>query len=124
MNASSLRPRAGNGLVMTVAHRLTQRDRIISTMLSRHRVVTTDQLAEMYFDNLNIAQHRLTTLFKLRLVERFQSIDHRCASLPYHYVCDQLWSPPNGARTPTGRAGGSTRRSPSESSRASGTWWA
>ena len=90
MTASSLRPRAADGLVMTVAHRLTQRDRIILTMFYRHRVFTTDQLAEMYFDNLNTAQHRLTTLYKLRLVDRFQPIDHRYASLPYHYVLDQL----------------------------------
>ena len=90
MTASSLRPRAADGLVMAVAHRLTERDRSILTMLYRHRVFATDQLAEMYFDNLNTAQHRLTTLYKLRLVDRFQPIDHRYASLPYHYVLDQL----------------------------------
>jgi hypothetical protein len=90
MTASSLRPRAADGLVMTVAHRLTERDRSILTMLYRHRVLTTDQLAEMYFDNLNTAQHRLTTLYKLRLLDRFQPLDHRYASLPYHYVLDQL----------------------------------
>jgi len=44
----------------------------------------------MYFDDLNTAQHRLTTLYKLRLVDRFQPLDHRYASLPYHYVLDQL----------------------------------
>ncbi|MGA2036513.1 MAG: replication-relaxation family protein [Acidimicrobiales bacterium] len=90
MKSSSLRPRAGDGLVMEVAHRLTERDRSILTMLSRHRVFTTDQLAEMYFDNINTAQHRLTTLYKLRLLDRFQPLDHRYASLPYHYVLDQL----------------------------------
>jgi hypothetical protein len=90
MTASSLRPRAAEGLVTAVAHRLTERDRSILTMLYRHRVFTTDQLAEMYFDNLNTAQHRLTTLYKLRLVDRFQPLDHRYASLPYHYVLDAL----------------------------------
>lgn len=90
MTASSLRPRAADGLVTAVAHRLTQRDRSILTMLSHHRVFTTDQLAEMYFDNLTTAQHRLTTLYKLRLLDRFQPLDHRNASLPYHYVLDQL----------------------------------
>ena len=60
------------------------------TMLYRHRALTTDQLAEMYFDNLNTAQHRLTTLYKLRLVDRFQPLDHRYASLPFHCVLDQL----------------------------------
>lgn len=87
---SSLRPKVGDGLVMDVAHRLTERDRSILTMLYRHRVFTTDQLAEMYFDNTNTAQHRLTTLYRLRLVDRFQPLDHRYASLPFHYVLDQL----------------------------------
>jgi hypothetical protein len=90
MNASSLRPRVDDGLVMTVAHRLTERDRSILTMLYRHRVLTTDQLAEMYFDHTNTAQHRLTALYKLRLLDRFQPLDDRYASLPYHYVLDQL----------------------------------
>ena len=90
MSASALRPRAGDGLVMAVTHRLTERDRIILTMLSRHRVFTTDQLAEMYFDHTNTAQHRLTTLYNLRLLDRFQPLDHRYASLPYHYVLDEL----------------------------------
>lgn len=90
MNASSLRPRVGDGLVMAVAHRLTDRDRSILTMLYRHRVFTTDQLAETYFDNVNTAQHRLTTLYKLRLLDRFQPLDHRYASFPYHYVLDEL----------------------------------
>ena len=44
----------------------------------------------MYFDNLNTAQHRLTTLYKLRLVDRFQPLDHRYVSLPYHYVLGEL----------------------------------
>ncbi|MHB1502923.1 MAG: replication-relaxation family protein [Acidimicrobiales bacterium] len=90
MNASSFRPRVGDGLVMAVAHRLTERDRSILTMLYRHRMFTTDQLAEMYFGNLNTAQHRLTTLYKLRLLDRFQPLDHRYASLPYHYVLGEL----------------------------------
>ena len=125
MTASSLRPGAADGLVMSVAHRLTERDRQILTMLYRHRVFTTDQLAEMYFDNTNTAQHRLTTLYRLRLVDRLQPLDHRYASLPHHYILDQLdawWSPPNGARIPTRRAGGPTRRSPSGSPSASATW--
>jgi Replication-relaxation len=46
--------------------------------------------AEMHFDNANTAQHRLTTLYRLRLVDRFQPLDHRYASLLYHYVLDQL----------------------------------
>ena len=89
MNASS-RPKVGGGLVMSVAHRLTERDRSILTMLHHHRVFVTDQLAEMFFDNTNTAQHRLTTLYKLRLVDRFQPLDHRYASLPFHDVLDQL----------------------------------
>ena len=75
---------------MAVAHRLTERDRSILAMLYRHRVFTTDQVAEMFFDNINTAQHRLTTLYQLRLVDRFQPLDRRYVSQPYHYVLDQL----------------------------------
>jgi hypothetical protein len=75
---------------MAVAHRLTERDRSMLTLLSRHRVLTTDQLAEMYFDHVNTAQHRLSVLTKLRLVDRFQPLDRRYANLAYHYVLDQL----------------------------------
>jgi predicted transcriptional regulator len=84
------RPKVDDRMVMAVAHRLTERDRSILTMIYRHRVFTTDQLAEMFFDNINTAQHRLTTLYQLRLVERFQPIDRRYVSQPYHYVLDQL----------------------------------
>jgi hypothetical protein len=77
-------------MVMAVAHRLTERDRSILTMIYRHRVFTTDQLAEMYFENINTAQHRLTTLYQLRLVDRFQPLDRRYVSQPYHYVLDHL----------------------------------
>lgn len=84
------RPKVDGRMVMAVAHRLTERDRSILTMLYRHRVFTTDQVAEMYFDNINTAQHRLTTLYQLRLVERFQPLDRRYVSQPYHYVLDQL----------------------------------
>jgi len=90
MKSASLRPRAGDELVMEVAHRLTERDRSILTMLYRHRVLTTDQVAEMYFDNTNTDQHRLTTLYRLRLLDRLQPLDHRYASLPYHCDLDQL----------------------------------
>ena len=82
MDASSLRLRADDRLVMEVANRLTQRDRTILTILYRHRIFTTDQLAEMYFDNLNTAQHRLTTLYKLRLLDRFQPLDPPLRQLP------------------------------------------
>ena len=44
----------------------------------------------MFFDNINTAQHRLATLYQLRLVERFQPKDRRYVSQPYHYVLDQL----------------------------------
>jgi len=43
----------------------------------------------MYVDKINTTQHRLTTLYKLRLLDRFGSLDHRCASLPHHYVLDE-----------------------------------
>jgi hypothetical protein len=87
---TAFRPKVDDRLVMAAARRLTDRDRLILKMIYRHRVLTTDQLCEMYFDNINTAQHRLTTLHGLRLVERFQPIDRRFATQPYHYVLGQL----------------------------------
>jgi hypothetical protein len=56
------RPKIDGRMVMAVSHRLTERDRSILTMLYRHRVFTTDQLAEMFFDNINGCRMRLGEL--------------------------------------------------------------
>jgi hypothetical protein len=74
---------------MDVASSLTDRDREILRLLRWHRVLTTSQVHQMFFRDLNTAQHRMTRLHDLRLVERFRPI--RCGrDSEYHYVLDVL----------------------------------
>lgn len=84
-----VRPRVSDALVMKVASHLTDRDHEILNMLEVHRVFTTDQLCDLFFTNLTTARHRLTTLYQLRLVDRFEPFRSK-GSAPYHYVLDQL----------------------------------
>jgi hypothetical protein len=74
---------------MRVASRLTARDRSILHMLRKHRVLTTDQITTLFFANVNTAQHRLTKLYQMRLVDRFQPLSGRYVLGPNHYVLDQ-----------------------------------
>jgi len=74
---------------MDVASSLTDRDREILRLLRWHRVLTTSQVHQMFFSDLNTAQHRMARLHDLRLVERFRPI--RCGrDGEYHYVLDVL----------------------------------
>ena len=74
---------------MDVASSLTDRDRQVLRLLRWHRVLTTSQIHMMFFRDLNTAQHRMTRLHDLRLVERFRPI--RCGrDGEYHYVLDVL----------------------------------
>lgn len=72
---------------MDVASSLTDRDRQILRLLRWHRVLTTSQIHVMFFRDLNTAQHRMTRLHDLRLVERFRPI-HGGRDGEYHYVLD------------------------------------
>jgi Replication-relaxation len=75
-----------------LAARLTARDVWLCQLLDEHRVLTTAQLADLAFPNLDTAQHRLAILYRLELLERFRPRrDH--GSAPYHYVLG-----PAGAR--------------------------
>jgi hypothetical protein len=76
---------------MRAARRITERDRLILTLLWEHRVLTTTQLCELAFDNLTTARHRLSVLHELRLVDRFQPRSEASLST-FHYVLDHLGS--------------------------------
>src|SRR4051812_2451151 len=52
--------------------RLTDRDRELLALLSKHRVFTTDQLHRLAFDNLTTAQHRAVTLARRGILARFR----------------------------------------------------
>ncbi len=74
---------------MDVESSLTDRDREILRLLRWHRVLTTSQVHQMFFSDRNTAQHRMTRLHELRLVERFRPVrDGRDGE--YHYVLDVL----------------------------------
>lgn len=72
-----------------VAGRLTDRDRRLCQLLWEHRVLTTGQLTQLAFPSANAAEHRLTILYRLRLVDRFRP-RHTPGSAPYHYVLGPL----------------------------------
>lgn len=84
-----VRLRCSDDLEGRVARCLTKRDRFICEMLYEHRVLTTDQVCDVAFDNRTTARHRLALLWQLRLVDRFRP--HRdVGSAPAHYVLDEL----------------------------------
>lgn len=72
-----------------VASSLTDRDRHILRLIRWHRVLTTSQVQMMFFSDRNTAQHRMTRLYQLRLVERFRP-SHAGREAEYHYVLDRL----------------------------------
>ncbi len=88
----AVRPHAVAERLAYLAARLTARDVWLCQLLDEHRVLTTTQLADLAFPNLDTAQHRLAILHRLELLERFRPRRDR-GSAPYHYVLG-----PAGAR--------------------------
>jgi hypothetical protein len=71
--------------VLAASAHLTDRDRDLTRLVARHRVLTTDQLAALSFGNITTARHRLSVLVQLGLLRRFRP--HReSGSTPWHYV--------------------------------------
>ena len=71
--------------MLPVSAHLTDRDRELTRLVGRHRVLTTDQLAALKFSNLTTARHRLSVLVRLGVLRRFRP--HReLGSAPWHYV--------------------------------------
>lgn len=86
LGARRSRPRIHRAEYTALARQLTDRDRAIVETVARHRVFTTDQLAAMFFDTAARARVRLVTLYRLRLLDRFQPHRPGWGSQPYHYV--------------------------------------
>jgi hypothetical protein len=70
---------------MHIPSRITDRDRDLLHLLYNHRVLTTDHIKDLFFQNEITTRHRLTTLYKLQLVDRFQPLVAK-GSAPFHYV--------------------------------------
>ena len=70
---------------------LRSRSRDIALTVARHRVFTTDQLAEMFFEHYKTAAKRLRYLVSLRVLDRFQPNNPSWGgSRPFHYVVGQM----------------------------------
>ena len=86
---TAVRPRTDHTHVAAVARRLTPRDRLVCRTLFDHKVLTTEQVTDLCFDNLTTARHRLTALHDLRVLDRFRPF-RPVGSDPYHYLLDTL----------------------------------
>jgi Replication-relaxation len=81
------RPRSLAERLASLAGRLTDRDRAIIRLLFEHRVFTTGQLAQLFFDSHDRAEHRLKQLTDAAVLARFRPYTrHGEGSAPYHYV--------------------------------------
>jgi hypothetical protein len=75
---------------LALARLLTDRDRRLARAVARHRVMTSDQLAEVFFDSRRRAQDRLLRLHGLQVLDRFEPIRPAFGRVPLHYVIGRL----------------------------------
>lgn len=83
------RLRLSDELVTAAARHLTDRDRHICSLLTEHRVLTTNQIATVAFDSPISARHRLAALYRLRVLDRFRPF-RRVGTAPNHWVLDAV----------------------------------
>lgn len=62
----------GIGRVADELRRLMPRDRRLLTLLAEHQVLTTEQIAVMFFDSERRARRRLLTLYQRGVLDRFR----------------------------------------------------
>ncbi len=89
MNNQAGRPRADEQLIAEAQRRLTERDRAICEAVYEHRVLTSEQLRQLFFVGGQRARQRLVELYRLRMLDRFRPYQQH-GSAPYHYLLDQL----------------------------------
>lgn len=68
---------------------LTSRDRKICLDLYEHKVLTTHQVVDLYFDSQRVAERRLLKLFQYGVVLRFRPVLEQGSS-PHHFVLGDL----------------------------------
>ncbi|MHB8450661.1 MAG: replication-relaxation family protein [Mycobacteriales bacterium] len=79
------RYRGGDDLLLSLAGRLTERDRILCRLLASHRVLTTDQVADVAFTGVRRAAQRLAELHSFTVLDRFRPRAW-AGSAPYHWL--------------------------------------
>lgn len=89
LDGQANRRRRDDMLATAAGRRLTGRDRAICEVLYEQRLLTTEQLHELYFPNIVRARKRLVELYRLCAVDRFRPY-RPSGSAPCHYVLDQL----------------------------------
>lgn len=82
-------PRADRERLQRIAASLTERDVRFLDFLFEHKVLTTDQICELFFNSRPRTRDRLLRLLELGLVRRTRP-QKRPGSLPYHYTLDML----------------------------------
>jgi protein involved in plasmid replication-relaxation len=71
--------------VLAASGHLTGRDRHLVRMIGQHRVLTTDQLCALAFENIITARHRLGVLVRIGMLRRFRP-RREVGSAPWHYL--------------------------------------
>ncbi|MFE3196310.1 replication-relaxation family protein [Nocardia sp. NPDC059240] len=87
-----------------VQERLTARDHELIGLLARHRVLTTQHIANLLFADDREASKRLRVLTELGILERFhhgRSPGHGRGQLPWHYTLGPLGAMITAASTET-----------------------
>jgi len=84
----SLRSRSGDSSILSVIHRIQERDVRILFDLHEHRVLTTNQIVELQFPSYHVGWRRLRVLDQLGFIRHFQP-PRQYGSAPYHFVLDE-----------------------------------
>ena len=82
--------RSADELRWSLARHLTDRDRALVRLVARHRVLTTPQLARLFFDSHKRASARLNDLLGLRVLDRFRPHRDAWGAHPWHWVLGPL----------------------------------
>jgi len=81
------RQRTSPEVLRTLIGRLTPRDREIMRLVWEHRTLTTHQIARLLFGSYSSAKERLSTLHRIRALDRFRPYIGQ-GSAPWHYILD------------------------------------
>lgn len=73
------------GVLASLATKLTDRDRRLLRLVWTHKVMTSHQLLQLFFEHSSTARHRLIALHRLGVLDRFRPRPPT-GSAPWHYV--------------------------------------